>query len=38
MRARYLSPAEWALVQAARHYESQVPNLGFEFLLEINRS
>jgi len=35
MHARYLSPAEWEMVQAARYYESQVPNLGFEFLSEI---
>lgn len=38
MRARYLSPAEWELVQAAHHYESQVANLGFEFLAEIHRA
>ena len=37
MRARFLSPAEWELVQAARHYESQVPTLGFDFLAEIHR-
>jgi len=38
MRARYLSPAEWEMVQAARYYESHVQNLGFDFLSEINRA
>lgn len=37
MRARYLSPAEWEMVQAARYYEARVQGLGFDFLSEINR-
>jgi plasmid stabilization system protein ParE len=38
MQARYLSPAEWEMVQAARYYESQVPGLGYDFLSEIHRA
>jgi len=34
---RFLSPAEWEMVQAARYYESKVPRLGTEFLSEIQR-
>ena len=33
--SRFLSPAEREMVQAARYYESKVPTLGAEFLLEI---
>ena len=36
MQVRYLSPAEWEMVQAARYYEAQVPNLGSDFLSEIH--
>ena len=32
---RFLSPAEWEMVQAARYYESKVPRLGSEFLSEV---
>ena len=35
--ARFLSPAEWEMVQAARYYESKVPVLGSEFLSEVQR-
>jgi len=38
MQVRYLSPAEWEMVQAAQYYEAQVPNLGYDFLSEINRA
>ena len=38
MPIRYLSPAEWEMVQAARYYESQVINLGYDFLSEIYRA
>jgi toxin ParE1/3/4 len=34
---RFLSPAEWEMVQAARYYESKVPRLGSEFLSEVQR-
>jgi len=37
MPARFLSPAEWEMVQAARYYESKVPLLGSEFLSEVRR-
>lgn len=37
MPARFLSPAEWEMVQAARNYESKVPVLGSEFLSEVQR-
>lgn len=36
MQVRYLSPAEWEMVQAAHYYEAQVPNLGYDFLSEIH--
>jgi plasmid stabilization system protein ParE len=35
--ARFLSPAEWEMVQAARYYESNLPLLGSEFLSEVKR-
>ena len=38
MQVRYLSPAEWEMVQAARYYDSQVINLGYDFLSEIHRA
>ncbi len=38
MQVRYLSPAEWEMVQAARYYEAQVPKLGYDFLSEIHRA
>ncbi len=38
MPVHYLSPAEWEMVQAARYYEAQVPNLGYDFLSEIHRA
>ena len=38
MQVRYLSPAEWEMLQAARYYESQVINLGYDFLSEIHRA
>ena len=34
---RFLSPAEWEMVQAARYYESKVPRVGSEFLSEVQR-
>ena len=34
---RFLSAAEWELVQAARYYESKVPALGAGFLSEVRR-
>jgi hypothetical protein len=34
---RFISPAEWEMVQAARYYESKVPLLGAEFLSEVQR-
>ena len=37
MPARFLSPAEWEMVQAARYYQSKVPVLGSEFLSEVQR-
>ena len=37
MPVRFLSPAEWEMVQAARYYETKVPHLGTEFLSEIRR-
>jgi hypothetical protein len=37
MPARFLSPAEWEMVQAARNYESKVPVLGSEFLSAVQR-
>jgi hypothetical protein len=38
MQARYLAPAEWEMIQAARYYESQVPSLGYDFLSELHRA
>jgi len=37
MPVRFLSPAEWEMVQAAYYYESKVPLLGSEFLSEVRR-
>ena len=37
MPVRFLSPAEWEMVQAAGYYQSKVPVLGFEFLSEVQR-
>lgn len=34
---RFLSAAEWELVQAARYYESKVPALGAGFLSDVRR-
>jgi hypothetical protein len=31
---RFLSPAEWEMVQAARYYESKVPRLGARFFYQ----
>jgi len=33
--ARFVSPAEREMLQAAQYYNSKVPNLGAEFLHEV---
>ena len=36
--ARFVSPAEREMVQAAQYYNSKVPNLGAEFLHEVKKA
>jgi hypothetical protein len=35
---RFLSAAEWELIQAARYYESKVPGLGAGFLYDVEKA
>jgi toxin ParE1/3/4 len=37
-QVRFLSAAEWELIQAARYYESEVPALGAGFLSEVQKA
>jgi len=36
--ARFVSPAEREMVQAAQYYNSKAPNLGAEFLHEVKNA